>query len=136
MILDALAQYVASLTAFWVSLASGGLMKLLVIGAIIYWFCFRRRRCGRRWRRHRRTCGCGPGCGCGPSGWDDWGPWSAFGCHDDGPECPRCDCVCGGCGCHDADGRASGHHDDDPHDHAGPRGDHGDGGEEGRNDPN
>ena len=60
MIMDALRWYVEGLSAFWVSLAGGGLLKLILICALIYWVFCRRGRC------HRHRCGC-PHCGC-PSG--------------------------------------------------------------------
>ena len=66
MIAEALSWYVESLSAFWVSLAGGGLFKLILILCLIRWICCRRRRCG--WHHHGCGChaahrGC-PHCGC------------------------------------------------------------------------
>ncbi len=65
MIMDALRWYVEGLSAFWVSLAGGGLFKLILVCALIYWIFCRRGRC----HRHHggcRHCGCPSGhCSCG-----------------------------------------------------------------------
>ena len=67
MIIGALRWYVESLSAFWVSLAGGGLFKLILIGCLIYWIWCRRG----QWRCHRwhgpcSHCGCWCGhCSCG-----------------------------------------------------------------------
>lgn len=62
MIIEALNWYVESLSAFWVGLAGGGLVKLILILCFIYWMCCRRGRCG----RHRCHGGCSHcGCWCG-----------------------------------------------------------------------
>ena len=64
MIIEALSWYVESLSAFWVSLAGGRPMNLILIFLLIYWLC-----CGRRRkRRHRCRCRCRCthcGCRCG-----------------------------------------------------------------------
>lgn len=51
---EALAWYVESLTAFWSGMAHGGLLRLILVAAILWWLFGRRRRC---W-------GCCPRCGC------------------------------------------------------------------------
>ena len=60
MISEALSWYVESLSAFWVAMAGGGLLKLILICCFIYWICCR----GRRWRWHHHGCGCHSGCPC------------------------------------------------------------------------
>ncbi len=62
MMMELISWYVESLSAFWVSLAGGGLFKLILIGCIIYWIC-----CGpTRWRCRCPHCGCRCGhCPCG-----------------------------------------------------------------------
>lgn len=89
MLIDALSWYAQSISAFWVSLAGGGLVKMLMIWCFIYWIFCRPRRRGFRWRwRHHhghRCCGWyGGHCGChaGPS-----------------EHSGHCECHCGGCGC-------------------------------------
>ena len=59
MIMEVLRWQLESLAAFWVSLAGGGLFKLILIGCLIYWICCRRR----HWACHRGHCRC-PQCGC------------------------------------------------------------------------
>lgn len=74
MILDALAVFAESIFAFWVALAGGGFLKIIMICCIIYWIF-----CRRGWRRRYRWgwgCGCQRSCGC-----------------------PHCACECGGCAC-------------------------------------
>ena len=101
MFIEALSWYAESLSAFWVSLAGGGLFKLLMIWCFIYWiFCRPRRRGWRwRWRHHHGCCGWHGGHGghCGRHhGHDcDYG-------HDDGGHGghrEHCKCRCGGCTC-------------------------------------
>jgi len=67
MIMEALRWYAESLSAFWVSLAGGGLFRLILIGCLIYWICCRRSRsCCRGGRCRCTDCGCRSGnCGCG-----------------------------------------------------------------------
>ena len=68
MIMEALRWYVEGLAAFWVSLAGGGLLKLIMIGCLIYWICCRRK----RWGCHRGRCRCSHHrCRCGGCGCDD-----------------------------------------------------------------
>ena len=59
MIIEALRWQFENLFAFWVSLAGGGLFKLILICCLIYWICCRRR----PWGCHRGHCRC-PHCGC------------------------------------------------------------------------
>ena len=59
MMMDAISWYVENLTALWVSLAGGGLFRLILIGCILYWVCGGPMRC--RCNRHRCRC---PHCGC------------------------------------------------------------------------
>ena len=73
MIVEALSWYVESISAFWVSLASGGLVKLILICCFIYWICCRRR--GLRWRCYSHCC-------------------TGHGGHG-----ANCECRCGGCAC-------------------------------------
>jgi hypothetical protein len=80
MIFEALSWYVESITAFWVSMAGGGLFKLLMIWCFIYWICCRRRRCGKRWRRRWR--------------WRHYGWPGPCSCHSG---CGHCGCTCGQC---------------------------------------
>jgi len=87
MLIDALSWYAQSLSAFWVSLAGGGLFKLIMIWCFIYWiFCRPRRRAWRwRWRHHHGCCGWhGVHCGC---------------THGHDGHSPDCECTCGGCAC-------------------------------------
>jgi hypothetical protein len=86
MIFEALSWYVGSITAFWVSMAGGGIFKVIMIWCFIYWIC-RRRRCGKRWRRLWRH-----------YGWP--GPWPCS-CHSG---CASCGCTCGHCHCDHGDG--------------------------------
>ncbi len=62
MMMEAISWYVESLSAFWVSLASGGLFfKLILIWCLISWICGQRM----RWRCHSHGCrGRCPHCGC------------------------------------------------------------------------
>jgi len=86
MIVEALSWYVESISAFWVSLASGGLVKLILIWCFIYWICCRRR-C-HRWYRH--CCGWHGGhSGCAGQG----------GSAGHGGHSANCECCCGGCAC-------------------------------------
>ncbi len=65
MMMEALSWYVETLSTFWVSLAGGGLFKLILIGCIIYWVCGG----PMRWRCHRHRCShCGCRCGHCPCG--------------------------------------------------------------------
>ncbi len=88
MFIEALSWYAESLSAFWVSLAGGGLFKLLMIWCFIYWIFCRPRRRGWRWRHRHHCCGWHVG----PSG-----------CHHDhgghGGHSAHCECYCGGCAC-------------------------------------
>lgn len=54
MLAEALSWYVESLTAFWSGLARPGLLRLLLVGLVLWWIFGRK---GRGW------CGC-PRCGC------------------------------------------------------------------------
>jgi len=77
MMMDVISWYVESISAFWVSLAGGGLFKLILICCLISWICGGRI----RWRCHRngcryrcRHCGCRCGhcpCGAGEDGDDE-----------------------------------------------------------------
>ena len=79
MVIEAINWYVESLTALWVALASGGLLRLILIGCIIYWVmggpmrwrghCHHRRR---RWRCPHCGCRCGR-CPCGDDADDEDG---------------------------------------------------------------
>ena len=70
MIMEALRWYVEGISAFWVSLASGGIVKLIMICCLIYWICCRRK----RWGCHGGRCRCsGCGCRCGNCRCDDAG---------------------------------------------------------------
>jgi ABC-type nickel/cobalt efflux system permease component RcnA len=60
--MEALSWYLESLTAFWASFASGGILKLILIWWIISRICGRRGGCGGYRRRHY---GCRCGCRCG-----------------------------------------------------------------------
>ena len=57
--MEFLSWYLESVSAFWISLAGGGLFKVILIGCLIYWICGRRM----RWRCHRHGYRC-PHCGC------------------------------------------------------------------------
>ncbi len=61
MMMEAMGWYLETLSAYWVSLAGGGLFKLILIGCIIYWICSG----PMRWRCHSHCgrCRC-PHCGC------------------------------------------------------------------------
>ncbi len=62
MIMDAISWYVASISAFWVSLAGSGLFKLLLLCCLISLICRGRM----RWRCYHRSCRCRHcGCRCG-----------------------------------------------------------------------
>jgi hypothetical protein len=67
MIVEALGWYFESLAAFWVSLAGGGLFRLVLIACLIYWICCRKGRRGcHRCHRGCLHCGCRCGaCSCG-----------------------------------------------------------------------
>lgn len=64
MIVEALRWYAESLTAFWVSLSHGGLLRLILICCLIYWIYFRRKHWGCRCRCSHCGCRCGH-CSCG-----------------------------------------------------------------------
>ncbi len=65
--MDFISWYLESVSAFWVSLASGGLFKLILIACLIYWIFGRRARW--RWRCHGHRCShCGWWCGRCPCG--------------------------------------------------------------------
>ncbi len=76
MIIEAMRWYFETVSAFWVSLAGGGLFKLILVLCLIYWICGRRM----RWRCHCHCyrcrcqhCGCRCGhcpCGAGEDGDD------------------------------------------------------------------
>ena len=89
MLIDALSWYAQSISAFWVSLTRGGLVKMLMMWCFIYWIVCRPRRRGFRWRwrhHHRHHC-------CGSYG-------GHCGCHTGhGEHGAHCECTCGGCGC-------------------------------------
>ena len=71
--MEALSWYVESLTAFWVSFASGGIFRLILLLWLISMICGRRRRWA-RWGYHRHCCRCSHcGCRCGhcPCGADE-----------------------------------------------------------------
>jgi hypothetical protein len=76
MVMEAFNWYVETLTAYWGALAGGGLLRLILIGCIIYWVCNgpMRWRCHCHHRRHRRRhrCRC---------------------------RCQHCGCRCGHCPC-------------------------------------
>ena len=85
MILDLITQYLSGVAHFWTSLASTGVLKMLLVWAILYWIFS-----GRRHRRWRRRHGCHSwkwSGGCGHAG--RWG--RRYRC--------RCRCTCGGCRC-------------------------------------
>ncbi len=85
MILDLITQYLSGVVHFWTSLASTGVLKMLLIWAILYWIFS-----GRRHRRWRRRHGCHSwkwSGGCGHAG--RWG--RRYRC--------TCRCTCGGCRC-------------------------------------
>jgi hypothetical protein len=64
MIMEALSWYLESLTAFWVSFAGGGLLRLILILCLISLIC--RRRTGRRCHHNGCRCRCSHcGCRCG-----------------------------------------------------------------------
>ena len=65
--MDFISWYLESVSAFWVSLATGGLFKLILIACLIYWIFGRRARW--RWRCHGHRCShCGCCCGHCPCG--------------------------------------------------------------------
>ena len=61
--MEAINWYLESVSAFWVSLAGGGLFRLILICCLISWICGGRRRWGWHYHRHCRHCRC-PHCGC------------------------------------------------------------------------
>ena len=69
--MDAISWYLGSVSAFFDSLATSGILKLILIWFIISQICGRRGRWGRgchrrRWRCRCRHCGCRCGhCPCG-----------------------------------------------------------------------
>jgi hypothetical protein len=74
MIIEALRWYVESLTAFWVSLSHGGLLRLILICCLIYWIFCRRGRWGWHCGCRCGHCGCRCGrCSCGADGDDEDG---------------------------------------------------------------
>jgi hypothetical protein len=89
MIMEAISWYVESLTAFWVSLAGGGLLRLILISCLIYWIFGRQTRWRGRGRRHCCRCRCSHcGCRCGrcPCGAGGEGDDKDGGDKDDGDE--------------------------------------------------
>lgn len=94
MLMDGISWYVETLTAFWVSLASGGLFKLIFILLLVRWIFGGRRRWGGRGYRHGH---CSHGHGhsqghCSHSHGHGHGD-----CH--GHRCQHCGCRCGYCPC-------------------------------------
>ncbi len=86
MIMEALRWYVESLSAFWVSLAGGGLVKLILIGCLIYWICCRRGQWGCH-GCHGKCSHCGCRCGHCPCGAGEKGsPDGDEGGNDEGAE--------------------------------------------------
>jgi len=64
MMMEAINWYFESVSAFWVSLAGGGLFKLILLWFFISWMCGRRG----RWHCHSYRCHCRCqhcGCRCG-----------------------------------------------------------------------
>jgi len=85
MLMDAIGWYVETLTAFWVSLATGGLFKLIFILLLARWIFGGRRRWRCRSYRHSH---------CSRSHGHSHGHGDC-----DGHRCQHCGCRCGYCPC-------------------------------------